>query len=193
MMINRKASGKETCYEDILLILRAHKERYRQMTEEDAVKLVFQGLLGVGHLLSSEERARARLHDEMEALEADESEPLTEKVGPDWFRLNLRAANASGISESEIASMLVQSAGKPLIYTRGDVYDFCMRLDASDRMRSAAERVLEEGWLPSHSEQYRAAYRPAYRVLHEDFRKKAEQTGHSPARHPKDEGESICP
>ena len=33
------------------------------------------------------------------------------------------------------------------------------------------EKVLEETYLPSHSRQYREAYHPAYRVLHQDFRK----------------------
>ena len=38
-------------------------------------------------------------------------------------------------------------------------------------MRTAAEKVLDEGYLPSHSEKYRDAYHPAYRVLWKDYRK----------------------
>ena len=163
--------------ENMKNILRAQRKRYPLMTEEDIVKLVFQGMLGVGHLISSEKAALDRLHQEMCALEPDENEPLTEKVSPQWFRLNLRAAKAKGISEADIAYMLCQSAKKkPLNFTRQNVYNFCVKLDGSDRMKAAAEKVLEEGYLPSHSQQYREAYHPAYRVLHIAFRKLEQET-----------------
>ena len=153
-------------------ILRAQQKRYPLMNEEDVVKLAFQGMLGVGHLISLEERALERLHTEMSGLEPDENEPLTERVSPEWFRLNLRAAKAKGIREADIAYALCQSAKKKTLdFTRQNVYNFCVKLDNSDRMKAAAGKVLDETWLPSHSEQYREAYRPAYRVLHKDFRK----------------------
>ena len=158
------------CAEEMKSIIRAQKKRRPEMNEEDVVKLAFQGMLGVGHLVSSEEKARERLHEEMSALEGDADEPLTEKVSPQWFRLNLRAAKAKGLAEEDIARMLFLSAGRgTLPFTRENVYNFCVKLDGSDRMEAAARRVLDEKWLPSHSEGYRAAYRPAYRVLHSDF------------------------
>ena len=40
-----------------------------------------------------------------------------------------------------------------------------------ENKKAAAEKVLDENWLPSHSEAYREAYKPAYRVLHTDYRK----------------------
>ena len=48
---------------------------------------------------------------------------------------------------------------------------FCVKLDGSDAMKAAAEKVLDESWLPRHSEKYREAYAPAYRVMYKDFRK----------------------
>ena len=38
-------------------------------------------------------------------------------------------------------------------------------------MKEAATRILDENWLPRHSEAYRAAYAPAYRVMYKDYRK----------------------
>ena len=147
------------------------------MNEEDIVKLAFQGMLGVGHLIPSEEYAFERLHDEMSDLEPNADEPLTERVSPQWFRLNLRAAKAKGMTEADIAYMICQSdRRKPLAFTRQNVYNFCVKLDGSDRMKAAAQRVLDETWLPSHSDQYRVAYHPAYRVLHKDFRKFRHET-----------------
>jgi len=48
-----------------------------------------------------------------------------------------------------------------------------MKLDGIDRekMKAAAEKVLDENWLPSHSDQYRNAYHPAYRVVYKDYKK----------------------
>ena len=159
------------CAGEMMSILQAHRKRYPLMTEEDAVKLVFQGMLGVGHLISSEQDALGRLRAEMSALEPDGDEPLTERVSPQWFRLNLRAAKAHGLTEADIAHMLCESAKKkPLPFTRQNVYNICVRLDGSEAMRAAAGKVLDEAYLPSHSRQYRRAYHPAYRVLHEDFR-----------------------
>ena len=108
----------------------------------------------------------------MSGLEPNADELLTEGVSPQWFRLNLRAAKAKDMKEAEIAHMLCESAKRrPLSFTRRNVYNFCVKLDGSDRMEAAARRVLDESWLPSHSEEYRAAYHPAYRVLHNDFRR----------------------
>ena len=129
-------------------------------------------MLGVGHLINSQDDALAYLHREMEPLVPDTDEPLTERVSPEWFRLNLRAAQAKGRTEEDIVYWLCRSAQKkPLSFTRQNVYNFCVKLDSSDKMKAAAEKVLDENWLPSHSEQYREAYHPAYRVLHKDFRK----------------------
>ena len=69
-----------------------------------------------------------------------------------------------------IAYMLFRSAGKkPLDFTRENVYNFCVKLDGSVRMKAAAQCVLDENRLPSHSAVYREAYSPAYRVLHMDY------------------------
>ena len=148
--------------------LAAQKERYPEMTEEDVVKFAFQGMLGVGHLIASEADALAWLQKEMESVEADPEEPLEEKISPDWLRVNLRAAKARGIPAEELAARLCRSAEKEVPFTRQDVYDFCAAVDGSPAMRAAAARVLDENWLPRHSETYRKAYAPAYRVTRRD-------------------------
>ena len=163
---------KIACAEEMKKQLQAQRKRYPLMNEEDVVKFAFQGMLGVGHLISSVDDAKNRLAAEMAALEPDESEPLIEKISTDWVRLNLRPAKAKGMTEDELAWYLVRSAERgSLSFTRQNVYNFCVKLDGSDRMKAAAEKVLDDSWLPSHSAQYREAYRPAYRVLYKAFRK----------------------
>ncbi len=162
---------KLQCAESMKSLLRLQQKRYPLMTEEDVVKFVFQGMLGVGHLISSEEKALAYLHAEMAGLEPDGSEPLTESLSPEWFRLNLRAALSNGIGEKDICRRLIRSSRRrPLSFTRQNVYNFCVKLNDSEKMKTAAARVLDDNWLPGHSERYREAYHPAYRVLHRDFR-----------------------
>ena len=79
---------------------------------------------------------------------------LIEKISSDWVRLNLRPAKAKGMAIDEIAWYLVRSAEwGALSFTRKNVYNFCVKLDGSERMKVAAAKVLDEHWLPSHSEQ----------------------------------------
>ena len=160
---------KIACAEEMKKQLQVQRKRYPLMNEEDVVKFAFQGMLGVGHLISSIDDGKNRLASEMASLEPDESEPLIEKISTDWVRLNLRPAKAKGMSEDDIAWYLIRSAEwGSLSFTRQNVYNFCVKLDGSDRMKAAAEKLLDDSWLPSHSEQYREAYHPAYRVLFKD-------------------------
>ena len=163
---------KIACAEEMKKQLQVQRKRYPLMNEEDVVKFAFQGMLGVEHLISSTEDARNRLAAEMASLEPDETEPLIETISTDWVRLNLRPAKARGLSEDDLARYLIRSAEQePLSFTRQNVYDFCVKLDGSDKMKAAAEKVLDDGWLPSHSQPYKEAYHPAYRVLYKGFRK----------------------
>ena len=167
---------KIACAEEMKKQLQVQRKRYPLMNEEDVVKFAFQGMLGVGHLISSADDAKNRLKAEMASLEPEESEPLIEKISADWVRLNLRPAKAKGMSEDDLAWYLIRSAEwGSLSFTRQNVYNFCVKLDGSDKMKAAAEKVLDDSWLPSHSEQYREAYHPAYRVLYKDFKKFKEQ------------------
>ena len=162
----------ERYYEEMRRLLQQQTARYPLMNEEDVVKFVFQALQGPGHLVASKEQALLRLRAETENLAAAQDEPLTEALSPDWVRLNLRPALFRGIGEERIAHWLYLSAAKPLFFTRQDAYDCCLKLDGSARMRQEAERLLEEGWLPSHSKAYKDAYKPAYRVLHAEVLEK---------------------
>ena len=163
---------KIKCVEEIKKQLTVQKKRYPLMTEEDVVKFVFQGMLGPEHMVSSLNAAQARLQDEMKSLVPDDSEPLTEKISSDWIRLNLRPAMAREMRAQDIARYFACSTRIDMPkFTRQNVYNFCVKLDGSERMKAAAGKVLDENWLPRHSEQYRNAYYPAYRVIHKDFKK----------------------
>ena len=149
--------------------LRKHLEAHPQATEEDVVKFVFQAFLGVGHLVSSADAIQKRLENEMAQNPADDTEPQAEELSSRWVRLNLRPAKARGIAPVELAQRVYRSAQQPIPYTRQDVVDFCESLDLPDldkeKIKEAADRLLDGSFLPSHSQQYRKAYKPAYVVL----------------------------
>lgn len=162
------------CAEDLKTNLSAHLKKHPRATEEDIVKFVFQGMLGVGHLVSSHKKTLDYIIREMNSIQADDREPLIEELSTFWVRMNLRAAKAREINPAEIEILVYNSAKyHPVSFTRQDVYNLCMELDEVDRekMKAAAEKVLDESWLPSHSDQYRNAYHPAYRVVYKDYRK----------------------
>ena len=163
---------REECLRELGVCLAEHRRRYPLGNEEDIVKFVFQGLLGAGHLIASEHSAREGLKSELAGLEADGREPLYEPLSSRFCRMNLRAALAQGIWAEEIATRLYRSAeSEESLFSRQDVYDYCMSLPDVDpeKMRAVSAKITDESWLPSHSAAYRAAYRPAYRVLLKAF------------------------
>jgi len=142
------------------------------MRQEDAVKFVFQAMLGVGHLLSSGENVTRSITRETEALQADSAEPLLEILSPAWCRLNLRPAKAAKLTPGIIAGlMLTSDSGR--LFTRQDVADCCRRIalsgDSPLTDDAVSDRVPDEQWLPSHSALYRETYHPAYRVISADW------------------------
>lgn len=165
---------KLQCATDLKKNLEVHLKKHPQATEEDIVKFVFQGMLGVGHLVNSHQKTLNYIIQEMNSIQADDKEPLIEKLSTFWVRINLRAAKAREMHPTEIEMLTYYSAKyNPVSFTRKNVYNFCMKLDGinKEKMKSIAEKVLDENWLPSHSEQYRNAYNPAYRVVYKDYKK----------------------
>ena len=139
--------------------------------EEDVVKLVFQGLLGCGHLLADEQTVTQRILHERQSLTPDPLEPLYEAVSRDYIRLNLRPAMALGLPDSWIARLMLCSDAPAA--GRDDVAAALTGLQDRGIIRIDLPRWLEQvadpHWLPSHSEAYRAAMRPAYRVIGRRF------------------------
>ena len=163
---------REACLRELGSCLAEHRKSHPLAEEQDLVKFVFQGLLGAGHLIASEQSALRGLKNEMQDLQADSAEPLYEPLSARFCRMNLRAALARGLWAEEIARLLCRSAEREETqFTRQDVYDYCLGIPDTDaeRMREAAAKITDEDWLPSHSDAYREAYRPAYRVLLKDI------------------------
>lgn len=151
-------------------ILLHHAARYPAMRPCDAVKLLYQSACGGGHLIADPLQALRRLRQEMAPLSPDDG-PLAEEIGGGFGRLHLRAAKREGLSPETVGALFVRSARE----ARGGV----LRLTELEALTRAGEMPFGSAELEeylaeyraagcpmvSHSEAYRAAYRPAYRVI----------------------------
>ena len=153
-------------------VLREHAKRYPLMRPCDGVKLVFQNEMGGGHLVNDPSTSLERLQAEWSATLHDPSAPLTEDVGNGTVRVAL-----SAVREDELEILnddFVRSARRT-----GDQAAFRQKLEtlralARQGVLGFSPAELEDyltGYLTadcspvSHSPEYRAVYRPAYRVV----------------------------
>lgn len=160
-------------------ILAAHFAAYPLTEPADAVKLVFQNEFGPGHLIGGTSKSLTRLELEISTLTRQASdnrkEPLYESIGEGLCRLNLRPCVQRGIP-TEMVNRLFCEAGARV---RGDGKRFLKKLQILTQMAEAdaapfspAELdyyliLYREKGCPAvhHSDAYRAAYAPAYRVV----------------------------
>jgi len=164
-----------------------HARRYPLMEIQDLVKLAYQASQGSGHLVASEADALAFLHAESEQAMADPYEAdaiVCEPAGPDFCRVHLRALPAAGLSLGTVARVFFLTAAEPPAgQTALD--------DLLGQVRSALGQGLPlarpiglddwDRWIASyratgcpavhHSDTYRRAYRPAYRLVTARFAK----------------------
>lgn len=155
-------------------ILLAHAARYPLMEPTDAVKLIYQNEFGGGHLIRDEKKCLEFLQNEYRSVPQSADTSLLEDIGNHFFRVNLAALNVSGMTADELGSAFIQSSRH-----RGSMDSFLEKLSVLRSLTRSglmpfSWEVLEAyltdyektGFPPvSHSETYRNAYHPAYRVV----------------------------
>lgn len=158
-------------FENILLY---HFEKYPLITPKDAVKLCYQSAFGCGHLVKDSQKALSMLKIEMEEAPCDSGAQIFEPIGNGYVRLYLHAAKAKNISFEKICDAFIKSANcgkKTKIEPKIELLE---KLAKEGKAPFSEEELSEyllsySGDMVSHSERYRAAYRPAYRVILEEF------------------------
>lgn len=144
------------------------------MRPQDMIKLCYQAAYGAEHLLPDADRARDYLHRELDACAADAAQPLYEEISPDLCRINLPAWKAHGYPEEALLALFMQACAP--------------RQDGETRLNALlaqAEVLCAQGALPfelaewqaeltnyrrqppravHHSDAYRAAEHPCYRL-----------------------------
>ena len=143
------------------------------MEPTDAVKLIYQNEFGGGHLIRDEDACLNYLRREYESIEKNAAVPLYEKIGNGIVRINLGALREEILEE--LGRAFIRSAAEH----QGSMARFLNKLDVLKTL--TAEGIFffgeedladylakyEEMGYPavSHSQSYRDAYRPSYRIV----------------------------
>lgn len=154
-------------------ILKIHAARYPKMQPTDAVKLIYQNEFGGGHLIKDEQACLDYLQKEYEATEKGTNIPLWEDIGNGIVRVNLVAVAQQDLGQ--LGKLFIRSAAKHT----GSMQSFLKKLDIlreltkegvfsfnSEQLKAYLTEYEAMGYpAVSHSEQYREAYHPAYRIV----------------------------
>lgn len=158
----------------LFAVLRAHAARYPLMEPRDAVKLIYQNEFGGGHLIHDRASALQRIRIECRNLRPADG-PLLEDIGNGLCRLELAALSAHSISQCRASAWFCDSAPlvqgahgsllKKLALLRRAAEERLFGFDA-DALETYLRAYAAAGFpMVSHSDAYRAAYAPAYRVV----------------------------
>ena len=151
------------------------KSMYPQALLQDMLKALHQSLLGCGHLVEDEKGNFERLLSEWETAEGPG--PLSEPLTGGFSRLHLRAAREEGLDPGVVQRLFLLSSR--IRTGREDAYKEALRdienavkngaLPVTGHDRAVLEDTIARAPAPlSHSEAFRRAYRPAYRVISDD-------------------------
>ena len=156
-------------------VLRRHARKYPMMQPTDAVKLIYQNVFGGGHLIKNREACLRALQWEYENTPQEQHAPLLESIGNGLVRVMLNAIDGSGYSIRQLGDDFIRSCE----VHKGNLNGFLIKLDVlrkvtafgafgftPEELEAYLEAYKEAGYpMVSHSEQYRQAYKPAYRIL----------------------------
>lgn len=142
-------------------ILVEHGARYPQMRAQDYIKLLYQSEFGGGHLIADREMALRRLTAEAEA-QTGAPKLAYESIGGGLGRLYLPA---EGLSAQTVLGLFLEAC-----QPRGTMDGMLKKLTLLEEMHPQFKEEIDayraKGCpMQSHSEEYRAAYAPAYRLV----------------------------
>ncbi len=161
-------------------IFTTHGRRYPRMTPQDAVKLAYQSVFGGGHMIPDTAAALARLEAEWAALqEAAIDMPKTEPIGGGLVRLHLAAVDQKLLPPEAVNAMFCTSANthtgamedfrQALEVLRGLCRDGRMPFDEAALDEYLTKYEADGMGAVSHSDTYRQAYAPAYRIIRQAY------------------------
>jgi len=164
-------------------ILRSHAACYTEMQPTDAVKLLYQAAFGPGHMIrdfsQAFERTKAELETATECPKTCKDDAPYEEIGGGYVRMYLSPSEHPGF-DAYLTTLLFAKSASDTSDRRNYFLaslDTLRRLTAegifsftSSELDNYLDGYIEAGIPPvSHSEAYRNAYHPAYRVIRRDY------------------------
>jgi len=160
--------------DDIAALCLTQLSRYPEAVAVDMLKMLFQGEFGPGHLIADGAKAKKFLMEEYANLQSS-SQDFIEPIGFGFCRLHLDVIDAAGISMDTFYRIFELSA----LSLHGTTEGFTRKVDALKALcredtlpfdECEIDAILKESpALFRHSEAFRAAYSPAYRIIKEEY------------------------
>ena len=164
--------------DELRTLILAHYEKRPCMEIQDVYKLLYQSILGLGHLLTNTDAAKLYLYKELDGLsEYDGDEPLTEDISlvNKMVRVNLRAFKARNLSGDALFDAML--ATEKLNTSSMD--DFIAFWTLFIQFVDEGKLPFDPGLLQDfnkkvdslnypavhHSTSYQALYKPSYRII----------------------------
>lgn len=165
-------------------IITDHIKRYPLMEAKDLVKLIYQSEFGGGHMITDRRNSFMRLCDEYNsishmALCQNPRRPGTEDIGGGIIRVDLHSFNTNIYSLSMLNDIFVDSASlikgsksrfEDKLYLLIEMSSDGLLPVSHEKLTNYLDFYKKDGYpAVSHSEIYKKAYDPAYRVVCRDL------------------------
>ena len=166
--------------QDIEGFVNRQLEIYPKSRLLDIYKSSFQDYMGAEHLILDRQRVKAYLDEELQTTSLDDLMPwYYEPCGIDnlYFRVSIRAIKENLVSEEMLLDAFIRSANsdkRPTVESWrnrwhmiiGTIDQMNLNLPNYQQDREFIDSVLSVGrYAISHSQEYREAYRPHYRIV----------------------------
>lgn len=165
--------------DELRAVLQDHAKRYPLMEPTDAVKLIYQNEFGGGHMISNEDACLAYLRKEYAATAHDPNATMSESIGNGIVRIHLSALEEERVDD--LGKAFIRSANAH----KGNLESFLRKLEVLRQVTveglfafdlASLDTYLQAYQVAgypavSHSDAYRKAYGPAYRIVLKDYLK----------------------
>ena len=160
-------------------ILMQQIKTHPSATVQDFLKLCYQATYGAEHLLTDRGKALSYFEHEWQ-MTPENDNPLVEYISENFARLHLGAWKRAGLKPEWLFRMFFLTASMPCKSTAAEfnsrIQEVCILADAGQLPFSKEDwdqacYAYQEmgGGAIHHSEQYRIAEKPAYRVVHRQY------------------------
>lgn len=165
---------------DFSFYLKKQIELHPSMQMQDVLKMCYQAVFGVEHMLVDVDRAKQYFYQEYESTPASFSVPLYEPISENFCRINLAAWKARELEPEELFELFVASSSHNTPGTRFDLNNCAKSVEkiiakgllpfSLEEWKSTYVAYKNNGMLPvHHSEAYRLAEQPAYRIVRKNL------------------------
>lgn len=170
--------------DEIISILTFHTKKYPLMQPCDVIKLLYQNEFGGGHIIQDEKQSLLNIKKEYNALSIEmySDKMYLEEIGNQLIRFPLYALRKNFCTPEQLNQLFILSSAKHKGTLSGFLYkidiiknhfsDFSFSFSKNDLELYLAQYEKDSYPMVSHSQTYRDAYKPAYRIVRKEYLEK---------------------